>query len=142
MRALRLILLWLAIVVIFALYGWFRYNFELAVAFGAIGIGAASCIVAGLIVIGEVRSRRLARGEAVLLLLASSVLGTILPAVVLHAVEFATRPPVEPLEAALTGVHLFQGERGVWLVLAPFCTVWIALLVFVTFVVCVFSVKR
>ncbi len=159
MRALRLILLWLATVILFALFGWFTdepysgythdgpfytdLRFETAVGFAAIGVGIASCLVVGLRVIAGVRSRRLSRGWAALLVLVSSVIATVLPAVVVRAVQFGTRPVWrEPIAESLTGVHLFQGEHGWWLLVAPYYAFWMALLAFITFVVCVFNVKR
>ena len=159
MRAFRLSLLWLATVIAFGLYGWctdepysgYTYDgpfytdlrFETAVGFAAIGVGIASCIVTGLIVITGVRSRRLARGWAVLLIFGASVLATLLPALVIRALQAGTRPVWrEPIEESLKGVHLFQGEHGLWMIIAPFDAFLIALFAFIVFSICVFSVKR
>jgi MFS family permease len=118
-------------------------RFEPAVGFTAIGVGSASCIVAGLVLISRVRSRRLVRGWAVVLLIVSSLLATILPHFLVRAVLVSTRPVWrEPIEESLKGVHLFQGEHGWWLFIAPYYAFWIALVAFIVFVICVFSVKR
>ena len=157
MRALRLLLLWFATVALFALFGWcsadpwygytndgpFYKNlrFEPAVAFTATGVGAASCIVAGLVVIGGVRSRRLRRSWALVLLIVSSVLATISPLFLLGVAQASTRWRA-PIEEHLNDVHLFQGDY-VWIAVGAFYTaVWIALVAFIVFAVCVFRVKR
>jgi hypothetical protein len=159
MRNLRLIALWFATVLLFGLYGWssaetpevykpdgpFYTNlrFEPAVGFAAVGVGSASCLLIGILVIGEVRSRRLARGWSIVVLVESLVLATILPAAVVWVIQLGTRPVWrEPIMESLKSVHLFQGEGGWWLFIAPTYAFWIALFTFATFIVCVFSVKR
>ena len=120
MTAFKLAMLWFAIVVAFTVYGFFASGLaggEPTVGFGAIGIGVASCAVVSLIVIKAVRSRQLGRHWAVVMLLASSAMGTILPALV---------------------VQLFQG--GGWLVLYAFLIApVINLFALIVFVWCVFA---
>jgi len=80
MRVLRLSALWLAIVVLFALYGWVQHErFDSVVAFGAVGIGAACCVIAGLVVIEGVRARTLTKGTAILHLVTAGGVARILP---------------------------------------------------------------
>ena len=153
MRALGLISSWFVTVLLFALFGWFSYDaysgyindgpfylnlrFEPAVAFAAIGAGTASFIIAGLIVVGGVRSERLRRGQAGWLLLASAVVATILPGVVIAVIHLAT-----PYNLSEAGIHLFQGEHGMWFVVAPLYTFWIILCALIAFLVYVFRVAR
>ena len=154
MRALRFILLWLATVTIFALYGWFSHEpysgythhgpfysdlrFETGVGFAAIGVGAASYVVTGLILVGGVRSHRLSRGWAALLLLASGGAAMILPWLIVSVIMRATQDSAGDYGAE---IHLFQGEHGWWLLLAPFYTFWIVLCALIVFLVCVFRLR-
>src|SRR5438552_1747402 len=107
MRLLCLISLWLAVVILSFFVGWFSYDFfsgytnygpfylnlcfESVVAFAAIGVCAGGYIVAGLVIVQAVRSRRLRRGWAALLLLASAVTAVILPGLIILAIAHATQ---------------------------------------------------
>jgi hypothetical protein len=105
MKLLGYVLLWLAIVGCFTVFGFVErqgdfpspYAIEPIVAFAAIGIGAASYIVAGLIVIKKLRAGCFGRGAAAAMLFLSAVASVIIP------VSF--RPLPWPLvEARLTTV--------------------------------------
>jgi len=162
MRALRYILfwlvaliLWLAVVILFYLYGWsgdepysgythdgpFYTNlrFEEAVGYAAIGVGAATCVVTGLILIYGVRARGLNRGLAASLLVASSVVSTILPVIVVSVIMRSTQYGGG---ADTTGIHLFQGESAMWLAVASVLAFRIVLCASIVFLVCIFKVAK
>ena len=101
---------------------------ELTVAFGAGGIGVASCIVGGLAVVRTFRLRRSTRRCAVTQLLVSSAAGMLLPALVFWV--------------ACLAFHLFQEEHG-WIYFGVLlCLFWIDLATFLIFAICLFVVKR
>ena len=83
--ALKFLLLWLAIAVAFACYGFFRdahliygtpFDAQGAIGggvfLGAFGVGVATCVIAGVLILARVRAGRLRKIWAVLLLAALS----------------------------------------------------------------------
>ncbi len=78
-----------------------------------------------------------------LVLLLSSVLSTIISALVIWAVQVGTQPVWrEPIEESLKGVHVFQGEHGWWVLMAPGYAFWVTFFALVTFITFVFALKR
>jgi hypothetical protein len=151
MKALVLTLLWLIIATCFVGYGFYAVDYpsrenvlESVIGFGAIGVGVASCVVAGAILLNRFHSQRLTKAWTVVLLLTSSIVSTILPALVIATAAHATRLSVwrEPLGDAASQVHLFHGEKGWWLIAAPCHTLWITLIAFGIFVACVFDLAH
>ena len=144
MSSRKLTMIWLVIVALFTAIGliksqdqnirsagdpfFTRDAVEIIVTFGATGIGIASCITGGLIIIWKLRLQPGAKGRAIMLLLASFVLGLLLPALVLGI--------------AFSGFHLFQGEDGWACIGALLCVFWVDILTLIIFSIGVFAVKR
>ena len=156
MRAIRIILLWLGTVGLFALYGWLssqpwegyrnpstfyqNIRFEKAVAWGAVGAGVASCVVVGFLVVATLRTRHLASGLGILL--GSAVLAPVVTFVLLCVAQVGTSPGWrQPIDEAWKGVHLFQGEAGWWLLMAPVYAFCIALAASVVFFLCILDAR-
>jgi hypothetical protein len=154
-RAVGLVAVWPATVALFALYGWqtdepyFGYKhdgpfyrdlrFEPAVGFGAIGVGAASCIFLGLLLIQAVRRGRFTRPWASLLLVPSAIVGIVIPPLIVLAIMNATKYRGGDYEAA---VHLFAGENGWWLIIALSNSFWVDLLITILLFLSIFSVPK
>jgi len=132
------VLLWLAIVGCFTVFGFVErqgdfpspYAIEPIVAFAAIGIGAASYIVAGLIVIKKLRAECFGRGAAAAMLFLSAVASVIIPVLIVSAVAMATRR--SPSD---NRVELFGGEHGLWVLAVGWYSFWITLAVLLVFAV-------
>jgi TRAP-type C4-dicarboxylate transport system permease large subunit len=130
MRIALLLVAWLAIVAAFAAYGYqgylsnrtpgtfyLRRAVESTVACGALGIGVATCVAAGWVVIRNVRSRRLARGWAVLILAASSMISIVLPLLVLAVATAVPLPEgagVLPRDESPAERLFVGGTAGGW----------------------------
>jgi hypothetical protein len=139
--------LWGVLVLSFAGYGfWGAYDearqlhfvyplgftLEPTVGWAAYGVGTATLVVVGLIIVRGVRFGWLGKGWAVPLLLLSSSLSAVSPLVI---IQLATRV------RDYTGMHLFHGEHGVWLVPSPLFDLGIPAFAFVVFVVWAFIPK-
>jgi len=112
------------------------FGLEPVIAYGAVGVGEASCVLVGLFIVGKVRARRMPRFLAAVLLLWSSFLSIFVPVPIMYAAARAT-----PYRGSERGFHLFQGEHAMG-VLVVYYGFWIAVATFVVFTVCVFSVGR
>src|SRR6185436_18222624 len=99
MTPLRSVLLWLLIVATFLGIGFLYADHpfkppdgpEPVIAFGGLGVGVALCMLAGLFILRWVRSRRMPRFLAAVLLLWSSALSILVPVPVMRVASLATR---------------------------------------------------
>ena len=115
------------IVGLFALCGWgIGGRLETSVGLATVGVGVATYIVVGLNLINSVRRGSMRARAAGGLLLAAAVAAVFLPGVVVYIIM---------------GIRLFDGERGMWLFVAPFYTFPIVFCAFLAFLVCVYKVK-
>lgn len=136
-------------VVLFALFGWFSFRpyisyehhgpfythlrFEPAIGFAAIGAGAATFLVVGWLIVGGARSGALKKGWAAVGLLVLAAAGMAISWLIVSVLRVAT-----PHRGQFEGVHLFQGEHGWWLLIAPFWTFWIVLCGYAGFLIGMF----
>jgi len=135
-------LLWLLIVAVFIGIGYLKADEPLRpptgpeplIAFGAVGVGTASCVLIGLFIIAQVRATSLPRFLAAVLLLGSSALSILVPIPILSAAKTAT--------LYRGSYYLFQGEHGMWVFFVIFYGFWIALATFIVFAICIFSVRK
>lgn len=155
MRAFRFTLLWLALVALFSLFGWFSYKpwegytnprafyfnirFENAVAWGAVGVGVASFVVAAFLVVS--RSRERCRLSGLGMLLGAASLAPVVTFVLLCLVQIVTTD-YAPMDEVGKGVHLFQGWDGWWLFMAPFYCFLIAAAASLFFFLCILDLKE
>lgn len=108
---------------------------EPAIMFASIGVGAGTCVAAGLAAVGRVRSGRWTRGIA-----AASVFGAALGSMVLQGVALALMAAVT--EMLDSNVHLFRGEAGWAVIVATIFMFWIAVGTWLVFTLSVLLVKR
>src|SRR2546430_13617526 len=138
MRELGCILLWLIIVAGYTGFGFLEGQgpvhsldrVEQLVAFVAMGVGSASNIIAGLVVIAKLRAKRLGKGIAVGMFFAFGVASIIIPLLILRAVVAAT-----PGDTSGARLALFQGEHGLWAFAVAQYQLWAAVAVLLAFAV-------
>ena len=117
MTPLRSVLLWLLIVAVFLGIGFLYADHpfkppdgpEPVIAFGGLGVGVALCVLAGLFILRRVRSRRMPRFLAAVLLLWSSALSILVPVPIMRVASLAT-----PYRGSNVNFNLFQGEHAQW----------------------------
>ena len=109
---------------------------EPLIAFGAVGVGTASCVLIGLFIIRRVRGASLPRFLAAVLVLLTSALSILVPIPIIRAAALAT-----PYRGSEGGYHLFQGEHAQY-VFVIFYGFWIALALFIAFTIRVLTVRK
>src|ERR1051326_5109431 len=150
MKSLKLALLWVGVVFLFASYGFIdaydevrhlqfsSFTLETVIGCGSIGIGVATCGVIGLVIGSGVRSGWLGKPSAGFLLLVSFALSTTLPTIaIIGPIQSATRA-----RESSDGTRMFQGERSWSLVMVPLLTLYIAAPVSTILVVYVLTAKK
>jgi len=143
MKRFRVLLLSVAIVAGFGGFGVLYADhpfrppdgLEAPIAFGALGIGASSCLCAGFLILRRVREGRMPRYLAAVLLLWSSALSVVIPAPFIGVAARLTRD-----NDPATQFHLFFGERAMWGFAVCYYGFWIALAAFLIFGICVFTI--
>jgi len=151
MKTLRMVGIWLAILVCFMGYGvwlsrgpsgtiYLRDAIESAVLFGALGLGVATCVTMGWVLISRVRSWCLHRHWAVLLLAASSVVSAMLTPLVFFVVGHIPLP--EEIRFSPDDMLLSSGEPGIPMLAIMFIMVCFAILAFLVPTVCVFLPRK
>src|SRR5262249_30473096 len=135
MKSLTFPAIWIAVVLCFTGYGFFKaygearylrfpspfaFTLEPSIGSGAIGVGVGTCGAIGLAIVSGARSGWLRKPSAGFLLVASLAISTVLPFIIISQIQFATRA-----RGSSEGIHLFQGEHSWWLFLAPMFTLMI-----------------
>jgi hypothetical protein len=144
-RVLGYFLVWLAIIAGYTGFGFLEGQgpvhsldrVEQLVAFAAMGVGSASNIIAGLIVIARLRAGRLGKGIAVAMFLTFGVASIIIPLLILRAVAAAT-----PGDTSGARPALFQGEHGLWAFAVAQYQMWAAVAVLMAFAVWALPVPK